>query len=89
MIWDVLTFPFHALHWFVKLVEVTWDGFDPDALYGQIKLPLEIHPRKSLGGTAIAVYDLWPDGEIRARFSYQLKLIVPLDQDIKKVKAIA
>jgi len=56
LVWDIVTFPFQLLHWFVKAVEVTWDGFDQDILLGEISLPLKIHPILNLGGTSVVSY---------------------------------
>jgi len=80
-LWDTVTLPFNGSYHFVKFIEATIDGFDGSVFANQALMPLEIHPKTTPPNGSydlMAKFKLWPDGEIYARFQFELNLIVPI-----------
>lgn len=68
-IWDLMTLPFKAVHWFVKFVKVS-RIFDTSVNINPTGMPLKIHPEiPPRSSYKVARFEIWPDGEILAALS--------------------
>lgn len=87
-IYDVVTAPGRAIQWVAGGVE--FDGSNGD------DMPILIHPRatlrsqSSIKNSALVVYNIGTkEGKIVAHFSYDLKLIVPVDSASQNLNAVS
>jgi hypothetical protein len=87
-IWDVVSAPFRGIQWLAGFRGVKFDG-SSCALSG-CEEGLSVHPQNNFvltSSTKTDSYDIGTrEGTIEVKYSYELKLIVPLDAAPREVK---
>lgn len=64
-------------------------SFDGSILAEQTGMPLKIHPSvPTYESYKQARFRLYPDGEIIARFNYEMGVVVPLDEGLRRVMTV-
>lgn len=86
ILWDSFTRIFQLAWWVAENITVEFDGTTND-----FSLPLEIHPRdlddprNVLNGKSRTWFKIWGEGKMMVLFEMEMKLIVPVNQDLQQV----
>ena len=89
-VWDVVSAPFRGIQWLAGFRGVKFDG-SSCGLSG-CEEGLSVHPQNNFvltSSTKTDSYDIGTrEGTIEVKYSYELKLIVPLDKAPRQVRAM-
>lgn len=86
IVWDFITTPLQVAWWVAESIDIPTE-FDTSGLVNAVSLPLEVHPKNiaSMNGRHNAYFRIPYEGQIIVAFDLEMKLIVPVNKEFRRV----